>query len=478
MRIESFANGAYTSQSLNADSERTVNWYPEQMESPGAKTQAVLYPCPGFDPYIDLSPGPIRGAFSQNGRTFFVSGYNLWEVDTTPTATLRGTVAMDANPATICSNGDGGNQLFITSGDVGYCYDLLTNTLTTELASGATMGAYLDTYFIAFDASNSAFYISDQYDGTTWDPTQFAQRTLAGDNWVGMQVVNSDLWLMGSQTSEAWYDAGTSPFPFAPRPGMLLQQGAASAFSLGQMNNVLIWLSRNAQGAGMVFRLDGYQPLRISTHAIEYAIQGYDIISDATCFVYQEQGHAFYVLTFPNAKATWVWDAATGLWHERPYWNDRTGEEEAMRVATFCHTVQNLNLVGDRVTGQVYVMSINTPTDVDGEGMRRVRRFRAMSSEEAYLFYSNLQIDMETGLGTSSGQGYDPELMLRWSNDSGHHWSNEITTGVGQTGEYGTRAMFRGNLGRARNRVFEITATDPIPWRMLQAFVQVERGTW
>jgi hypothetical protein len=450
------------------------------MESPGAKADAALYPCPGVTLVNTLSPGPIRGMFHQDGLTFAVSGFNVYMSTDSfqTTSTNIGTVAVNGNPAVITSNGDGGGQIFITSGDTGYCYDIGSTTFSTEIASGATTCDFLDGYIVVLDATTSTLKVSDLNDATGWTPTQIAQRTQGGDDWVAMKIINADIWLMGSQTSEAWYNTGLFPFPFGPRQGAFIQQGAAAPFSLASLNSTLLWVSQNAQGAGMVQRLDGYAPVRLSTHAIEFAIQGYARIDDAVSFVYQEQGHTFYVLNFPTANATWVYDPNTNQWHQRGYWNANQTRFDCYRPQYFCHTTNNLNLVGDRLTGAVYSLSITVATDVDGAGIRRLRRFRGFSEQEKYLFYSNLQFDMETGVALSTGQGSDPQLMLSWSNDGGHTFSSEIWTSAGVRGDYAARAMFRGRLGRARNRVWDLIVSDPIPWRISQAFVDVEEGTW
>lgn len=478
MRIESFANGFYSSQNPGADCELCVNFYPENMESKGAKCETVLYPCPGFTQFATLSPGPIRGMFAQNGLTIVVSGFNVYLLDSLGASTLIGTVAVNENPAIITSNGDGGGQFFITSGDTGYSYDRNTTTFASQI-TGATTCDFLDGYIVVLDANTSTMKVSALNDATTWDPTQIAQRTQGGDQWVAMKIINSDIWLMGSQTSEAWYNQGTFPFPFGPRQGAFIQQGSASAFSLASLNSTLLWLSQNAQGSTMIQRLDGYAPVRLSTHALEFAMQGYARVNDAVAFVYQEQGHTFYVLNFPTAEATWVYDAATNVWHQRGYWDANKTSFQAYRPQFFCHTAENLNLVGDRLTGMVYLMSINTATEVDGAGIRRLRRFRAPYTGEKYAFYSDLYIDMETGTALSTGQGSDPQMMLSWSKDQGHSFSSEIWASAGERGDYLARMMFRGRLGRARgNMVYDLIVSDPVPWRLNQAFIDVELGTW
>jgi hypothetical protein len=259
MILSGLVGPSYRSLSKNADPAECINWYLEATEDGNAKAGAVLYPTPGFTVYLNLTPGPVRAMFqSHDDRVFVVSGFNFYEVLSTGTATLRGTVSMDGNPATICSNGAAGGQLFITSGDLGYCYDLTTNTLTTVLASGASQGAYLNNVFIALDVDLSVIRLSEIDDGSTWDPTQFAQRSYAADPWVAMEVVNSELWLLGSRTSEVWTNQGLFPFPFAPIPGAFFNTGCGAPFSVGIVDSVLVWVAQNAQGDATIVRANGY----------------------------------------------------------------------------------------------------------------------------------------------------------------------------------------------------------------------------
>jgi hypothetical protein len=57
--------------------------------------------------------------------------------------------------------------------------------------------------------------------------------------------------------------------------------------------------------------------------------------------------------------------------------------------------------------------------------------------------------------------GYDPQVMLRWSDDSGHTWSSEHWTSMGKIGEFGYRTFWR-RLGSSRDRVYEVSGTDAV----------------
>jgi hypothetical protein len=56
----------------------------------------------------------------------------------------------------------------------------------------------------------------------------------------------------------------------------------------------------------------------------------------------------------------------------------------------------------------------------------------------------------------------DPQVMLRWSDDGGHTWSNEHWRSMGKTGAYGTRVLWRrlGMTLKLRDRVYEVSGTD------------------
>ncbi len=108
--------------------------------------------------------------------------------------------------------------------------------------------------------------------------------------------------------------------------------------------------------------------------------------------------------------------------------------------------------------------------------IRRERIFRHLSDEQQWIFYQWLQIDVEAGVGLSTGQGSDPQIILQWSDDGGHTWSNEHLLSAGKQGEYGKRAMLKQPLGRSRDRVFKVAMSDPVKWALLNAYFGAEKG--
>ena len=253
--------------------------------------------------------------------------------------------------------------------------------------------------------------------------------------------------MFGAKQTESDYDIGGFPFPLAPLPSGFAEQGCAAPFALNNIDNAIFLIgARNDQGQGIAYRTSGSTFQRISTHAVETAWQQYPKISDAVSFAYQENGHTFWVVTFPSAQATWCYDVATGLWHRRGFWNVMNGTFQA--ALPFCHTFNfGKHLVGDRASGKTYVMSSPTQTGGgwnfvtdNGAPIRRLRRAPHIASEHQWMRMSELEIYVETGLGPEpplrdgAGNARGPQLFLRMSRDSGHTYGGTHVKDCGLAG--------------------------------------------
>jgi hypothetical protein len=467
-----FCGPSYESQSPLASSERCMNLYPERLEM-GNQQQVVLYSTPGLKAFSESTSGPCRGLFAQNGRCFVVMANTLYELNSAGTFTSLGTVAGDSNPATFATNGDGGDELFVTSGDQGYLYNLSTGAFSNPV-SDVTMGGMLDGYFVALDQSTSTFKMSDLLDGTTWDSTQILQRNAAPDTWQAMLVKNPIILLFGSETTEPIYNAGAAPFPFAPVPNMIIPHGIAAPFSAKAIGNTVLWLTETKDGNRQVVAMMGYNAQRVSTYAVEFALSQYDNVDDAVAYTYQDQGHQFYTLNFPSANATWVFDLSMGMWHERGKWNADAMEYEVWGPEYHAFAFDK-HLVGDPCNGVIYHMSTDLFTDVDGKGLRRQRIPPILQSEQRRVFLDRFQLHCDVGVGLLSGQGDDPQVMLQLSRDGGITWGSERWRSAGKMGEYLHRAQWW-RLGSGRNLLPSVTMTDPVPWRILDAYINVKGG--
>lgn len=464
---------SYVARSVNAADNRMVNLFPEPIPE-GGKEAGFLNRAPGLRLLATVGTGPIRGLWYHNNYLYVVSGTQFYKVSSTYIATLIG-VVIGTGPVSMADNGV---QIFIAAGATSYIYNTVTNALgpiSDPDFPGATQVGYLDQYFVFIEPDSQNVWVTSILDGTSIDPLDFEETAGSPDNLVGMIIDHREVWLFGQNSVEVWYNSGGADFPLSRVQGAFNEIGCAATFSIAKMDNSLFWLGADARGRGIVYRANGYSGQRISTHAVEWQIQQYSTISDAIGYTYQQDGHSFYVLTFPTADKTWVLDLSSNSWHERAGYDSVTGQ--FTRHRSNCQAVFNNDVVvGDYANGNLYAFDLNVYDD-NGVAQRWLRSWRAIPSGENNLkrtAHHSLQLDCETGVGTAGAA--DPQVMLRWSDDGGHTWSNEHWRSMGKIGQYGYRTIWRrlGMTTKLRDRVYEISGTDAVKITIIGAHIDVD----
>jgi hypothetical protein len=361
---------------------------------------------------------------------------------------------------------DNGTQLFIACNGPSYIYNNTTGAfgaITDPDFPGAVTVCYLDGYFVFNEPNSQRLWVTQLLDGTSIDPLDFASAEGSPDGLVAVASNFREIWAFGTNSIEVWYDSGNTDFPLQRIQGAFNELGCAAPFSVAKMDNGMFWLGRDRRGQGIVYRANGYQGQRISTHAVEWQIQQYSDLTDAVAYTYQQDGHSFYVLIFPTANTTWVYDAATQAWHERAGFVNGA----FTRHSSNCQMAFNNKIVvGDYENGNIYSFDLDYFSDNESP-QRWLRSWRALPTGENNLKRTaqhSLQLDIESGVGINLGQGSDPQVMLRWSDDGGHTWSNEHWAPIGKIGQYYRRVFWRrmGMTLKIRDRVYEVTGTDPV----------------
>ena len=458
---------SYVARSVNAADNRLVNLFPEATAD-GGKTAGFFNRTPGLKFQQTIGTGPIRAlwAHQTNGSDFYVvSGSEFYKVTgLTATPTKLGDVTGTGQ----VSIADNGTQIFLACNPDGFIYNEVTNVfakITDPDFTGAVTVGYLDGYFVYNEPNSQKVWVTQLLDGTSVNPLDFASAEGSPDGLVAININHREAWLFGTDSVEVWYDAGLADFPLTQIQGAFNEIGCVATFSIAKLDNALFWLGTDARGQGIVYRANGYTGVRVSTHAIEYAIAQYGNISDAVAYTYQQEGHAFYVLTFPTGNATWVYDVSTQSWHERAGWDTSLGQFTRHRSNCQCNFGGN-TVVGDYQNGNIYTLDLSVYAD-NGGIQKWLRSWRALPTGTNNLRRSSqhsLQLDCESGTGLNTGQGSDPEIMLRWSDDGGHTWSNEHLSKMGKIGQYYRRVFWRklGMTLKLRDRVYEVSQTDPV----------------
>jgi hypothetical protein len=525
---------SYVARSVNAADARMVNLFPEIIPE-GGKEPGFLNRAPGLRFLANMGDGPIRGMWQFGGYGYAVSGETLYKIDTIWNTTAIGTVSGSSGPVSMSDNG---TQMFIACNGPSFIY----NSLTLEFKQiddpdfpGAVTVGYLNGYFVFNEPNSQRLWITQLLDGTSIDPLDFASAEGSPDGLVSVLIDHREAWLFGTNSVEVWYDSGGADFPLSPVQGAFNEVGCIAPFSVAKLDNGIFWLGADARGQGIVYRANGYTAQRVSTHAVEWQIQQYGNMTDAIAYTYQQDGHAFYVLIFPSANTTWVYDVATSLWHERAaFINGSFTRHRSNCQMSFSNEI----VVGDHELGNIYAFDLNVFSD-SGAPQKWLRSWRALPTGTNDLKRSahhSLQLDAETGAvddsfttpvviidvsvpneyllaengdflvweyetlsslltengdiivqedgslmyinglapttggkilieqGQETATALDPQVMLRWSDDGGHTWSNQHWRSMGLVGQWGRRVIWRrlGMTLKLRDRVYEVSGTDPI----------------
>ena len=136
-----FISQAYSGRSLNFETSRSINLFPEVSADPShSKAVAALYGTVGAESWSSIGTDPIRGMRSVNNVLYVVAGSGLYSISganrivSLTLGTLRtssGRVLMADNG--VAATGVGGNQLMIVDGVDGYIYNIATHTFSQVL---------------------------------------------------------------------------------------------------------------------------------------------------------------------------------------------------------------------------------------------------------------------------------------------------------------------------------------------------------
>jgi len=390
--------------------------------------------------------------------------------------TVRGAGVTTNTIITALGTGTGGtgtytinnSQTFSSGTLYGLNYTIIPST--DGAFTGANVVDIVDNYFVYNRPSTQQWAASGLLSPIT-AALSFASKDGAPDNLVSLIVDHREVYLLGENSSEVWVDTGSVPFAFQRIPGTSTQHGIAAVFSMARVGNSFAYVSKNIRGQAEIVMMNGYVPSRISTHAVENTLTG-QTISDAVAWTYQLEGHEVYVVSFPTIDITWAYDATTTMWHKWLY-NDNNNVYHRCR-GNCAALFQGNVLVGDYANGIIYKLDRNNYTD-NGQPIKRLRRAPHIVTDLQRQYFDELQIQFQPGVGLSTGQGNDPQAMLRWSDDGGSTWSSEHWATIGLTGAYKNRAIWR-RLGQTRDRVFEVTVTDPIKAVIISANLKASQG--
>jgi hypothetical protein len=452
MEINLFGIGQY-GKSSNVTAQERLNCYIE-VQPGDDRSKVAIYGTPGLDLFASFGDTPIRGLYQRGDFLYAVHRGTFYEINNAAVKTARGTIGTTSGRVYMADNG---SQLMLTDGTLSYIYNFSTLAFTqiTDVDfPGAATVTWQDSYFIVNPPNTQRFYVSAINDGLNWDALDFASAESNPDNIVAVFSDNSTVYLFGSVSTEFETNSGAQDFPFSRISGGAIEWGCAAVNTIVKYDNSVAFLAKNRMGQVIVARMNGYMPQRISTPELEYIINNYSAVSDATAFSYMLGGHPMLQINFPTGDASWLYDGLSQCWSKvQGYQINRHRAEIGVNYL-------DKIIVSDYTNGNLYRLNPLTYTD-NGSPIAMELISRHISQDDRRIIIDKLQLDMETGVGLATGQGSTPEIMLSVSKDGGHEYGTEQWATFGAIGKYKTRAIWR-RLGMARDWTFKFRITDPV----------------
>ena len=459
-----------TGRSKNVTAQQRTNIYLD-IQKAADKTQIAAYGTPGLVAFANFGANPCRGLWWMQSRDilFAVNGTTLYSIDRAGAYTALGTLSTTLGRVSMSDNG---RQLIIVDGSYGYTYTPSTSTFARITDPGFLGGdtvCFLDSYFIVSvpNSQPGQFQISGQYDGTVWNALDYAYAESSPDNIVAVATDNSNLAVFGDISAELWSNTGANAFPFQRMAGAALEYGLAAKWSLARVAGAPTMLLRNRRGQFTIGQLNGYNYTPLSTPDLDFLINQYPSPEDATAFSYFQNGHEFYQISFQGAQRTWLFDATSGTWSSlRGYGITRHRGHLGVSYG-------NNILISDFENGKLYKLD-SSAYDDDGQPLEReiIVPHGYDNSQLNMILCNRLRLDMEGGVGTLTGQGANPKVMLQISRDGGHTYGGELCREFGKIGQFAWRAEWT-KLGAARDWIFKLRMTDPVKFALIGAYVDI-----
>lgn len=434
--------------------QASINCYSQKLDGGATMMQSI----PG-EVDIDSLGFSIRASRYIAHRWLVVADHTLYEVSPADyTVAVRGQLLTTSGYVGMAFNK---TQVAIVDGPQLYIFTLATSVLQ-QIVSAGWRGSddvqEKDGYFIFVDPNTDQFYLSKIDDGTSLDALDFSSADSSPDDIVTHKIVGNYVWFFGELSGEPWVNSGQLSFPFTRYNSYTSNVGCVGKLAAINAADTLFWIGKTNRGTGIVYMLEGNQPRRVSTMAVEKKLRESTDISKASMWTYQIEGHEFIGINAPGMDTTWVYDAALKEWHERAEW-----DEGWLPLRSRMVTSIGSNQYAATDDGKLVYLD-ETLNTLSGRPLVRERTWPHMKqpSMEPICFYG-LELSCKTG--NNGGN-----ITLELSNDGGATFGPKLLRGLGAIGRRMQRIRWLG-LGCAFNRVFRIRQSDDIPFAIYSAAV-------
>ena len=426
------------------------------------KSPAPLVADDGFDLFAALpGGGKMRGMIEMSGVIYVLSGTALYKIDTTGTETLIGSITGTTNVSMAHNDASTPELVIIADGSK---FQVASDTLTT--ISDADLPAAVSASFlnsrIIYGISDGRFFWSDLNNADAIDALNFVTAEGNPDDLVGVIAHRQELWAFGTESIEIWSNTTDSTAPFQRNRAAVIPRGCIGLHTIATLDTWMIWVGDD----GVVYGGEGYVGSRLSHYGVEEDIRATSDKTTIEGMAYHYAGNAWYVLSGPTW--TWVYNRSTERWHEKFSFNSTRWK--ASKVVEFNNTV----IFGDNTVGSTYQIS-RTTFDEAGSALIFRARTAPMLAYPNRMCIDRLHLDFVTGIGLNSTTAalQDPQVGMRYSDDGGFTWSNQLFRSLGKIGKRTTRVVYNGlGVTGRTGRIWEVEASSAVIRSLMYASVE------
>lgn len=458
-------SGFYVSDSLPVSHQRCLNLY-ESIPDFEALSTKQLVGTPGTVQLVNTGyeQNANRGSVVKDGIYYFVNGSKFYKLNRafdafnneSYTYTDLGTISGTGRVSIAHSNSE---IMIVVPGVVGYIYDgsTLTNINTTDSdfdANGDALAVvFIDGYFACI-TDEKKWIISALNDGLDWNAIHFASAESDPDSLVAPVVVNNQIYIIGTETTEGFQNVGGESFPFV-RNGLNIDKGCLAPFSVVKTSSTFFMVGAGKNESPAILKFTGNNYEKVSTSAIDTMIQSYSTedLGRTFSWTYSLQGQTFVGFSFPDN--VFVYNLTTNKWHERSsVINEIT---RRWRINSVNRAYEKL-IVGDSLDGRIGYLDPHVYTEY---GANIIREFNTQpfSNSGDEIVTTILELTMESGVGNDAVE--DPKVGLSISKD-GKTWGYERVRSIGKKGEYYKRVIWRKNGRCDHMMVLRFRLSDPV----------------
>ena len=500
--LQNIVGGSRQADRRLLNSSYSQNMYPEP-QGEGALSSSVLRSIQGMETRLEL-PGTPRGSFvASRGlrgeeRLFVCYDTAVYAIDPDGkggyVATKCFNVALSSSPVSFCETGGGAESTYIVCVDGTNCFavkaDTDPNDFSTEYhvitlpvnAKGETIRpthcAYLYNYLVVNDVNSDAFYRSEAYpfeneeNGSTnydvFTHDVVLEETLTTgfytfaewmpDNITALISTGSNLWVMGDRSFQVFQYQNSVNNPFTSPNTAAQAIGILAPHSLARIGEQVFWLGASDIGHLGVYQASGTSPQRISNPDLEREMASLDSPNAAVGQAWVENAHLFYAITLGGK--TFVYDASTGLWHNRVSTTYGTNKDNEWRYK-FAIRYGSKGWFFTR--GACVTQTESKFTEHDGTPIIRIRRGGAIINNFQPFFIDAVRLVCTNGYASQTE--YNPCIMMRYSTDLVSDWNERIGS-LGRRGQYNFVTEFL-DLGLASSFVLEFSCSDNCPFDII-----------